>query len=122
MTTINPADWAILLLALGGDPPRERARDQQADRAGANLRMVMLHRLVALDPDSEQVAEALTTIVQELGDPTGPSRAMASSLFQEWVDGQSSPGYWPWLVAEAIETGAIDPSQRRKRRRAEADG
>ena len=48
MTTIQPAEWAILLLALGGDPPRQRARDQQADRAGGSLRLIVLDRLSAM--------------------------------------------------------------------------
>lgn len=122
MSTIHPTDWAVLLLALGGDPPRLRARDQQADRAGSDLRRTMLHRLIELDPEPEALTTALAAIIAEIGEPTGPSRAIATSLLQEWADGQVAPGYWPWLISEAIEAGAVEPGRRRKRRKDQADG
>lgn len=122
MSPMNPTDWAIMLLALGGDPPRLRARDQQADRAGGNLRLEMLDRIVTLEPEADGLEQALAQVVDDVGEPSGPPRAIAISLLQEWQDAQSAPGYWPWLISEALEATAVDPRTRRKRRRAEQDG
>lgn len=109
----RPLDLAVLLLAIGTEPPRARARDQQADRAGGALHREVLDRLAALDPDPDQIDQALATIVADLGEPTGPTRAVASTVRQEWDDALLVPGYWSWLVSEALE---------RSRRDADGDG
>ena len=101
----RPRDLALLLLAAGDESPRQRARDQQADMAGLALRRKILDRLAALDPESDRAAlvDALDTIVQELGGPTGPSRAVALSLLDEWDQTQAQPTLWEWLLSRAIE-------------------
>ncbi len=109
----RPRDLAALLLALGDDPPRQRARDQQADRAGAGIRRLLLERLVALDPDPAGLDAALDAIVLELGEPTGPTRAVAGMVLRDWNDSRSAPSYWAWLREEAA--GAADRPRRRRR-------
>jgi hypothetical protein len=99
----RPRDLALLLLALGSDPPRARARDQQADRAGGELRRRALDRLAALDPEPEDLDAALAGVVAGLGEPSGPTRAVCSQVRQEWHDAMLVPGYWAWLLAEALE-------------------
>lgn len=113
--TIRPRDLAVLLLAMGDDPPRDRARDQQADRAGLALRRDVLDRLAALDPEPHEIDASLAQIVQDLGEPSGPSRAIALSILQEWESSKIGPGYWSWLVSEALAAGD-GPRPRRKRR------
>ena len=65
----RPRDLALLLLAAGGEPPRQRARDQQADRAGAEIRRRVLDRLAALDPEPEDFEATLARIVAEFEVP-----------------------------------------------------
>lgn len=117
----RPRDLAVLLLAIGADPPRVRARDQQADRAGADLRRRVLDRLAALDPDPdpEALGQALAAIVAEFGEPTGPTRGVCSQWRQEWEQTLASPGAWAWFLAEALErTKAGDePGPKRGRSR-----
>jgi len=48
---LRPRDLALLLLASGELSPRQRARDQQADLAGAGLKRCVLAELVARDPE-----------------------------------------------------------------------
>ena len=113
----RPRDLAILLLAMGTDPPRARARDQQADRAGAELQRRILDWIAALDPEPDDFEAALTSFVVEFGDPTGPTRAICSQLLEEWSRTLHAPGAWGWLISEALErTGRGDEPRRRRRR------
>lgn len=112
---IRPSDLAILLLAAGNEPPRQRARDQQADRAGLDLRRLMLDRLAARDPEPEGIEAALAEVVAEIGEPTGPSRAVALSILQDWESARIGPGFWSWLAAEAVSAGREDRPRRKKR-------
>jgi len=91
---LRPRDFAILLLPSGDATPRRRARDQQADRAGMELKRRLLDALVALDPEPDQLEAALLTIVEELGPPSGPTRAIALALIEEWRAASALPE-WP---------------------------
>ena len=113
----RPRDLAVLLLAMGTGSPRARARDQQADRAGADLQRRILDRVAAIDPEHDDFAAALTSIVTEFGNPTGPSRAICSQLLEEWTQTLHAEGAWGWLISEALErTGQGDEPRRRRRR------
>jgi hypothetical protein len=107
----RPRDLALLLLAMGSKPPRGRARDQQADVAGARLQRRVLERLVGLDPepDSEAVRGALAAVVTEIGEPTGPTRSVCIQLARDWDDFQADDDAWAWLISQALkrcESGA----------------
>ena len=80
---MRPRELAVVLLAASGKPPRKRARDQQADHAGLALKRKVLDRLIALDPDLDVLELALAQIVDEIGPPTGPSRAIAATVRDE---------------------------------------
>jgi hypothetical protein len=97
---LRPRDLALLLLASGDLLPRRRARDQQADRAGQELKCRVLHRLVALDPEPGQLEEALLQIVDEMGPPAGPVRAMATLVREEWQAACAAPEWVAQLLAE----------------------
>lgn len=112
----RPRDLALLLLAASDEPARERARDQQADRAGGQLRRRILDRIAALDPDPERFEAALAAIVTELGEPTGPTRSLCVLIFQDWTACQAAPDAWAWLLAEAV-AGADGKPRRGKGRR-----
>jgi hypothetical protein len=113
----RPRDLALLLLAIGSDPPRARARDQQADRAGGALRHKVLDRLAALDPEPHELDESLASIVLEIGDPTGPTRGICSSIRDEWDQLSIAPEAWPWLIHEALASSGQDGAPRRRRSR-----
>ncbi len=100
---LRPRDLALLLLASGDLRPRQRARDQQADMAGLELKRLVLDRLAALDPEPAEVEGALTRIVEELGPPFGPTRAVAALVRDEWQAACVSPEWVAHLLREAVE-------------------
>jgi hypothetical protein len=99
---LRPRDFALLLLAGGDTLPRQRARDQQADRAGMDLKRRVLNELVARDPDSDEMEAVLMEIVEELGPPTGPTRTMAALVLDEYGMALVVPSWVPHLVDEAL--------------------
>jgi hypothetical protein len=112
---MRPRDLALLLLATSNEPPRARARDQQADRAGGALRRRVLDRLVLEDPEPEVLEAALAAIVAAFGEPSGPTRGVCSMIRQEWAESRLAPGYWTWLLSEAVAQGDRDRGARRRR-------
>jgi hypothetical protein len=100
---LRPGDFARILLAGGGDSPRARARDQQADILGEALRRRVLNRLVMLDPESEELESVLLMIVAELDEPAGSTRAVCTAIVQEWEMARLSPGFWPFLIGQAMQ-------------------
>jgi hypothetical protein len=112
--TMRPRDLALLLLASGDVLPRKRARDQQADRTGLDIKRRILQALVARDPESEELEAALAGIVEEMGAPTGPTRAVAVVVRDEWLTACSSPEWVAQLLGEAAAAG--NQEDRRGRR------
>jgi hypothetical protein len=100
---LRPRDFAVLLLASGGVTPRQRARDQQADCAGLALKRRVLNALVALDPDPPDLERALLQIVDQLEPPSGPTRAIALVLAEEWRAANATPEWLAHLVGEAVQ-------------------
>jgi hypothetical protein len=114
---LRPRDLALLLLASGDVLPRQRARDQQADRAGLELKRSILDRLVAIDPEPAELEAALLRIIEEIGEPTGPTRAIAASVRDDWKAACASPPLVAYLLEEATSrSGAEQEGKRRGRR------
>jgi hypothetical protein len=109
---LHPRDFALLLLASGDLAPRQRARDQQADRAGLDLKRRVLEALADLDPEAGDVEAALLGIVEAFGPPTGPTRAVARGVFEEWLAAVTAPELVGHLLAQAL----TDPQARGKKR------
>jgi hypothetical protein len=103
---LRPRDLALLLLASGDLRPRQRARDQQADRAGLELKRRVLDRIAAIDPEPHDLEAALVQVVGEMGVPTGPTRALAVSFREEWQTACASPDWVAQLIAEAARESA----------------
>lgn len=108
---LRPREFALLLLASGDLRPRQRARDQQADTAGLELKRRLLERLATLDPAPDELASALLRIVEELGPPTGPTRAIACMIVEEWETACSTPEWLGHLLHEAAPN---DTAERRR--------
>jgi hypothetical protein len=105
----RPRDFALFLLGSGDAAPRQRARDQQADAAGLALKRRVLAAVVSRDPEPDDLETALIEIVDEFGPPSGPTRAVALSVLEEWRFAANSPGWVPHLLGEAV-----NPPQRQK--------
>lgn len=112
----RPRDLATLLLTGPGLRMRQRARDQQADQAGLDLKRTVLLQLVALDPDPEDFDKALDQIIKDGGPPYGPTRGICLSVRNDWEAACSSPQFVAWLLQEAIHEGT---GQRRGKKRAD---
>ena len=113
MSEITPADFALFLLASGDMQPRQRARDQQADLAGLALKRRVLDLIVSYAPPADALEATLLRIVQEIGPPQGPTRALCASIRDEFADAASTPGFMEWLIEEAVRENA---GKREKRR------
>lgn len=111
---IRPRDLAHLLLAGGCRPPRQRARDQQADLAGIELKRQVLIRLAALDPEPAELDAALQAIITDVGPPYGPTRGICLNIRYDWEAACSSPDFVAWLLNEAVrESQGVHKRKRR---------
>jgi hypothetical protein len=104
MSELRPRDLALLLLASGDLAPRQRARDQQADRAGLDLKRRLLDHVAAVDPDADGLAQSLAAWIDELGPPSGPGRALAVEFHENWQAAQATPNWTAHLLQEAVNS------------------
>lgn len=109
---MRPAEFAQFLLASDGGPPRARARDQQADRAGEDLRRHLLGEIASTDPPAEAMETTLLDWVQSQGEACGPARGIAASVWEEWRMLQSNESFRDYLIREALH--ASEPGRRRR--------
>jgi hypothetical protein len=116
---LRPRDLALLLLASGDLMPRQRARDQQADIAGLELKRRLLDRLAALDPEPAELEAALARIIEEVGPPHGPTRAVAVLIRDEWQAACAAPEWVLHLLREGTtrDESAGGSSRRARDRR-----
>jgi hypothetical protein len=114
---LRPRDLALLMLASGDLLPRQRARDQQADLAGSELKRRVLDRLAALDPEPTAIEAALFQIVEAIGPPQGPTRAVAAGVRDEWRAACAAPEWVAQLLADAANQTAHESEGRRRGRR-----
>jgi hypothetical protein len=118
---LRPSDLALFLLASGENLPRQRARDQQADIAGLELKRHILNLLIDADPAPDELDAALMQIVFELGAPTGPRRAICGTIREEWQDALLVPGFTEWLIEQALRESANPDGRKGKRKRRAAN-
>jgi hypothetical protein len=112
---LRPRDLALLMLASGDLRPRRRARDQQADTAGLDLKRRILERVAARDPEPAELEAVLVSIVDEVGPPSGPARAVAASVQEEWRTACAAPEWVAYLLEEALREGAEGEGERGRR-------
>jgi hypothetical protein len=114
---LRPRTLALLLLASGDLLPRQRARDQQADVAGMELKRRVLQRLAERDPEPAELDAVLAEFVEETGPPFGPTRAVAGLVRDEWRAALVTPEWVAQLVREAVEHSDDQSEGKRRRRR-----
>ncbi|MCG8350671.1 MAG: hypothetical protein MI924_23120 [Chloroflexales bacterium] len=110
----RPSEIALLLLASGDLLPRQRARDQQSDLSGNELKRQLLNSLVLHDPEPDQLEAALEEIIAELGPPTGPTRGVAMAVMEDWRAACESPAFVEWLLEQAVHEGQARGERRRR--------
>ena len=109
---LRPRDFALQLLGSGALAPRQRARDQQADRAGLDLKRRILGELVARDPEAAEIEAALMEAAEAAGPPAGPARAVAVMVLEEWRMASASPAWVELLLGEATRPPAPEGGRR----------
>jgi hypothetical protein len=109
---LRPRDFALLLLNSGDLAPRKRARDQQADRAGLGLKRRVLEGLAARDPEPDEAEMALMEIVEDIGPPAGPTRALAALVLEEWRAASAAPEWAAYMLGEALRPPAPEEGRR----------
>jgi hypothetical protein len=117
MTDIRPSDLALFLLASGDLMPRQRARDQQADIAGLELKRRILDMLVSYDPEPDALEQTLLQIANEIGPPLGPTRAICVSVRDDWQDAATTPEFVEWLINQAVDQDRFEREGRRGKKR-----
>jgi hypothetical protein len=76
-------------------------RSQYPDVAGMELKRRLLQAIADLDPDSEDLDAMLARLIDELGPPPGPIRALAIGFRDDWQGLASNPGWVEQLREEA---------------------
>ena len=109
---LRPRDLALLLLASRDLRPRQRARDQQADTAGLELKRRVLHEVAALDPEPGELEETLDRITAGLDVPSGPARAIATLVRDEWAMACATPEWVSQMLAEAVQSERSESKER----------
>jgi len=100
---LRPRDLALMLLASRDLRPRQRARDQQADRAGLALKRQVLEGVAAADPDPADLETTLAHIAESLSGPPGPARALALLFLEEYRMACAAPEWVAQLLGEALD-------------------
>jgi len=111
---LRPRDLAHLLLAGRDLLPRQRARDQQSDLSGIELKREVLQHLLALDPEPAELDIALEQIIVDMGPPYGPTRGICLSVRYDWEAACSSPQFVAWLLQEALREGEGRPRGKKR--------
>jgi hypothetical protein len=102
---MRPRDLALLLLSSEELRPRKRMRSQYPDVAGMELKRGLLQAVVDFDPESDNLDAALARLIDELGSPPGPIRALAIGFRDDWRGLASNPEWVEQLREEAAREG-----------------
>jgi hypothetical protein len=69
------------------------------------LKRRLLQRIADLDPEADNLEATLTRLVEELGEPPGPIRALAIGFRDDWQGLTSNPAWVEQLREEAAREG-----------------
>jgi hypothetical protein len=76
-------------------------RSQYPDVAGMELKRSLLQAVADLDPESEGLDATLARLIDDLGPPPGPIRALALGFRNDWQGLATNPGWVEQLREEA---------------------
>jgi hypothetical protein len=106
---LRTADFARhLLRALEASEGRrkKRARDTKPDEIGLDLKRRLLEAAVLEDPPPDEFEKWLLDQCLRSGQPSGPTRAMAQSILEEWTLARQAPTFRDWLERGAPSADA----------------
>ena len=103
---MRPRDLALLLLSSEELRPPKRKRSQSPDVAGLELKRSLLQRVADLDPEPEHLEATLARLIEELGPPPGPIRALAIGFRDDWRGLAANPAWLEQLREEAAREGS----------------
>ena len=112
-TAVRPGEFCQFLLRTleaSEAQTRRRKRDQTPDHIGLALRRVLLEHVVAIDPDEDQFEQALLERVLA-SEASGPLRAMAILIMNEYRFSATQPRLVEWLQAGAPNADADEPAR-----------
>jgi hypothetical protein len=102
---MRPRDLALLLLSSEELRPTKRKRNQTPDVVGLELKRGLLQRIADLDPESGDLEATLARLIDELGPPPGPIRALAIGFRDDWNGLAGNPAWLEQLREEAAREG-----------------
>src|SRR5262252_2441150 len=102
---MRPRDLALLLLASEELRPRKRLRSQYPDNLGMELKRSLLQRVAELDPEADELESILARLIDDLGPPAGPIRALAVGFRDDWRGLEANPEWLEQLREEAAREG-----------------
>lgn len=109
---VRPAAFSRHLLealAAAEGRRRRRKRDTTADAIGLELKRSLLERAIAADPEPDDFEAWL--LEQTLSAPaSGPVRAVALQIFDEYQLAARDPAFAAWLAAGAPSADAEPPA------------
>ncbi|MFN8591153.1 MAG: type III secretion fhipep protein [Thermomicrobiales bacterium] len=100
----RPADICRQLAeAMGASEGRRarRKRDTTPDALGMGIKRSLLDAAAAADPDPDAFEAWLFRQVQDAGQLSGATRAMALQILDEWQFALASGGFRQWLASGA---------------------
>jgi hypothetical protein len=102
---MRPRDLAQLLLSSEELRPSRRKRSQSPDVAGLELKRRLLLRVAEIDPEPGDLESSLARLIDELGPPPGPIRALAIGFRDDWQGLVANPAWLDQLREEAAREG-----------------
>jgi hypothetical protein len=106
-----------LLVSLEGSEGRrkKRKRDTSADAIGLAMKRDLLERAMRDDPEPDDFEGWLLEQCLSAGPGSGGVRAMALSIWDEWVLVRHSDGYREWLARGAPSDDRISATRQEAR-------
>jgi hypothetical protein len=98
--SMRPADFCHQLLATleaSDGRRRRRKRNTTPDAIGMGLKRDLLERAIHEDPEPQAFEAWLLQHCLAAGDVSGPLRAMAQDILNEWRLAEVSPAFRAWL-------------------------
>lgn len=100
--SVRPAAVCELLLTsidVAEGRRRRRPRNTTPDNIGLNLKLEVLRRCIAEDPEPDQFEAWLAQAALQPEQASGPVRAVCADILFEWQSVIGDPYYRDWLLA-----------------------
>ena len=109
---MRPRDFSLLAMSIESRMPWKLRKKRQAHDAVQELKLKLLDRVIAADPEPEELERVL--VEAAFDEPTdGPARGLVTDILLDWEMVRTSPRTALWMVEQATSP----PEQRSPRRR-----